>query len=174
MKPKALVLIVAALGFFVAGLWLGARWQPAVPPAVQRLNGWSDKEYADYCRLVSSFGITPKQMANFTRNLARLEEANLTEWEHNSMILTAQSLLYLQYLEKGDVSAVKQHCLDQIARYYVEASQPGYLDKVPKLIDQIPTVLQKIEEAAEKYPELKAKIDATQVESATAQEAPAE
>ena len=94
MKPKVLILAVGALGFSVAGFWLGARWQARKTNTyAQQILGWSDQEAEDYRILARSLDLdlSPQGIAEFQGKVQRLNEAAMTEFERNSVSSTCAS-----------------------------------------------------------------------------------
>jgi hypothetical protein len=181
MKPKVIVLIVAALGFFVAGLWLGARWgirwqAKRTDAYAQHILGWSDQDAEDYRKLARALDLdlSPQGIAEFQAKVQRLNETAMTELERNSVMGAAACLAFLNALETGGEQQGRETCISYLATYYANISRPGFAANIPEPYNSVPVIRKVIEEAAEKYPELKAKIDAAQAESTTAQEAPAE
>ena len=181
MKPKVIVLIVAALGFFVAGLWLGARWgirwqAKRTDAYAQHILGWSDQDAEDYRKLARALDLdlSPQGMAEFQGKVQRLTEATITEFERSSVMGAVISLGFLNALDKGGEQQGREICISYLATCYANISRPGFMADIPEPYNSIPIMRKKIEETAEKYPELKAKIDAAQAESTTSQEAPTE
>jgi hypothetical protein len=148
---------LAGLALCAIAFYAGMKWNKLQTPLVTfsgwEETGWTEEEKNEFLQVIDTTeGASPEQLYKWIKDCSEVNKAVLDSIRHDEELCVAYCIAILGMVEKEDLAAIKEFCIDRMVDYYNREDKGR-----PELIMEEEIHL-RIEEKAIKHPALRDQI----------------
>ncbi len=123
-KMNKASITLAGLALCAIAFFAGTKWNKLQTPLItftgwDELIGWTEEEKNEFLQLIDTAeGASPEQLYMWIKDCSEVNEALLDGIRHDEELCVAYSIAILGMVEKEDLAAVKEFCIDRMVAYY--------------------------------------------------------